>query len=146
MAGNQRSFLQQHMNAAEGRWKVNKNTPRLLPSYLCLSFKPWASLLFLIKALEARSKVLKVIRGSVRRTVSCQSLSNCEAFLAPRWALWTTIKEQKKMKENCCPKRENSNQKLSCTAKNLLPQLNMDARMEIELKPQMGPTIPSEFM
>lgn len=120
----QGKFLQQHMNAAEGGWKVNKNTRRLLVSYLCLAFKPWASLLFLIKALETRSKVLKVIRGSVTMTVPCQSLSGISGA-AMGTLFWTTIKDQKKMKENCCPKRENSNQKLSCTAKNLVWQLNM---------------------
>lgn len=77
----QGKFLQQHMNAAEGRWKVNKNPPRLLLSYLCPSFKPWASLVFLIKALKTRNKVFQGIRGSITMTVSCQSFNNCEAFL-----------------------------------------------------------------
>lgn len=87
----------------DGRWT---NTPHLLPSYPRLSFKPWVSLLFLRRALEAQSKVLKVTRGSVTMTVSCQSFHNCEAFLVLQWELCVldhhqrTKEDERKLPQN----------------------------------------------
>lgn len=137
------------MSAAEGRWNVNKNTPRVLLSYLCLSFKPWASLLFLIKALETRNKVFKVIRGSVTMTVSCQSFNNCEASLVLQREL-CVLDHNRRTKGNerkLLPEKGKFQSKIELHSQKSRSAIKHGCKDgNRRLKPQMGSKIPSEFM